>query len=344
MTFYTCAALAVLLIVGFAGAMLPFVSVWDHRLAAARRRSLYDKAAGQTESFTAALQIILALALGADLLAGGWINRLMTGPWAFVWECLVIASAVAALCAAAVLFVRRAGKMAFGVLSGLAATLSSCLLCVLAWGFCLGALTAGTGNEEEAVQSFLVLMAGLHSLGFVFFAAFSLFLGLTSAYALALCWHILCRNRDDFGRDYYTFTLSMRSRQAFCAGLLLTVSAAAMFWLTPVVRARSGAASLRRCVRLSRAHRWYVLPASCRASLVRRFPGGAAHAEAVAGLPCGHSAGRGRVLRARPRVAWRNSYFSELGSLRPYLFSNTAFEKTLLLIAWGPRGSGINPF
>lgn len=244
MTFYTCAALAVLLIVGFAGAMLPFVSVWDHRLAAARRRSLYDKAAGQTESFTAALQIILALALGADLLAGGWINRLMTGPWAFVWECLVIASAVAALCAAAVLFVRRAGKMAFGVLSGLAATLSSCLLCVLAWGFCLGALTAGTGNEEEAVQSFLVLMAGLHSLGFVFFAAFSLFLGLTSAYALALCWHILCRNRDDFGRDYYTFTLSMRARQAFCAGLLLTVSAAAMFWLTPVVDAEHALALL----------------------------------------------------------------------------------------------------
>ena len=69
------------------------------------------------------------------------------------------------------------------------------------------------------------------------FAAFSLFLGLTGAYALALCWHILCRNRDDFGRDFYTFTLSMRARQAACSALLLTVSAAAMFWLTPVVEA-----------------------------------------------------------------------------------------------------------
>lgn len=244
MTFFTCAALAVLLIVGFSGAMLPFVSVWDHRLASVRRRSLYDKCAGQTESFTAALQVLFALALVADLLAGGWINRLMTGPWAFVWECLVLASAVAALCAVAVLFVRRTGKMAFGVLSGLASTLSACLLCILSWGFCLGALTAGAGSEEETVQAFLVLMAGLQSLGFALFAAFSLFLGLTGAYALALCWHILCRNRDDFGRDYYSFALSMRARQAFCAGLLLTVSAAAMFWLTPVVDAERALALL----------------------------------------------------------------------------------------------------
>ena len=26
---------------------------------------------------------------------------------------------------------------------------------------------------------------------------------------LALCWHILRRNADDFGRDYYTFTLAV---------------------------------------------------------------------------------------------------------------------------------------
>lgn len=244
MTFYVCAALAVLLIAGLSGAMLPFVSVWDHRLATARRRSLYDKGAGQTESFTAVLQVLFALALAADLLARGYISRLMTGPWAFVWECLVIAASVAALCAVAVLFVKKTGKMAFGILSGLASTLAACLLCVLAWGFCLGALSAGTGDEQEAVQSFLVLMAGMHSLGFMFFAGFSLFLGLTGAYALALCWHILCRNRDDFGRDFYTFILSMRSRQAFGSGILLTLSAAAMFWLTPVVDAAHALALL----------------------------------------------------------------------------------------------------
>lgn len=244
MTFYTCAALAALLIAGLSGAMLPFISVWDHRLATIRRRSLYDKSAGQTESLTALLQVILALALTADLLANGWITRLMTGPWAFVWECLVLSSAVSALCSVAVLFLRRTGKMALGVVAGIASTLSACLYCVLGWSFCLGAFSAVGEDPEQAVQSFLVLMAGLHSLGFILFAAFSLALALTGAYALALCWHIICRSHDDFGRDYYTFTLSMRGRQAAGAGLLLTVAAAAMFWMNPVVDAAQSLALL----------------------------------------------------------------------------------------------------
>lgn len=243
-TCYTCAALAVLLIVGLSGAMLPFISVWDHRLASARRRSLYDKSAGQTESLTAFLQVLLALALTADLLADGRISRLMAGPWAFVWECLVLACAVSALCSVAVLFLRRTGKMVMGGLAGLASTLAACLLCVLGWSFCLGALGAAGEDPEQAVQSFLVLMAGLQSLGFSLFAAFSLALALTGAYALALCWHILCRRHDDFGRDYYTFTLSMRARQAAGAGLLLTLAAAAMFWMYPVIDAAQSLALL----------------------------------------------------------------------------------------------------
>lgn len=244
MTFYTCAALAALLIAGLSGAMLPFISVWDHRLASVRRRSLYDKSAGQTESLSALVQVILALAFTADLLANGWITRLMAGPWAFVWECLVLSSAVSALCCVAVLFLRRTGRMVLGAFAGIASSLSACLYCVLAWSFCLGALAAAGADEEQAVQSFLVLMAGLHSLGFMLFAAFSLALALTGAYGLALCWHIICRSHDDFGRDYYTFTLSMRARQAAGAGLLLTVAAAAMFWMYPVADAAQSLALL----------------------------------------------------------------------------------------------------
>ena len=230
----------------------------------------------------------------------------MTGPWAFVWERPALASAVAALCAVAVLFVRRTGKMAFGVLSGLASTLSACLLCILSWGFCLGALTAGAGSEEETVQAFLVLMAGLQSLGFALFAAFSLFLGLTGAYALALCWHILCRNRDDFGRDYYSFALSMRARQAFCAGLLLTVSAAAMFWLTPVVDAGQRALALLPFAGVYASH------ALTAGMLCRPLATLLWYAVTHAALPMQKrslaflalcSACGGRVFRARPRVA-----------------------------------------
>ncbi|HJD96603.1 hypothetical protein [Mailhella massiliensis] len=235
MTFYTCAALAVLLFIGLAGAVLPFVCVWDHRLAVARRRSLYDKSAGQTEHLTAALHTVFALGLAADFLADGFINRLMDGPWLFLWEGLVLSSALATFCSVAVLLAGKKGRLCFSVLSGLVAMFAATLLTVLAWAFCLGAFTAGAGDPEEAVTAFLVLLAGLRSLGFALFAAFAVCLALASAYALALCWHILCRGMDDFGRDYYTFTLAMRSRQALCSGLLLTVSAASLFWLHPVV-------------------------------------------------------------------------------------------------------------
>ena len=222
MTFYTCAALAVLLFIGFAGAVLPFVSVWDHRLAVARRRSLYDKSAGQTEHLTAALHTVFALGLAADFLADGFINRLMAGPWVFVWEGLVLSAALATLCSVAALLGGKKGRMVFSVLSGLVAMFSASLLCVLGWAFCLGALTGGGADPA-------------------LFVVFALCLALAAAYGLALCWHILRRNADDFGRDYYTFTLAMRSRQAMSAGLLLTLSAASMFWMYPAV---DGAQSL----------------------------------------------------------------------------------------------------
>ncbi len=245
MTFYTCAALAALLMVGLAAAVLPFVSVWDHRLATARRRSLYDKSAGQTESLTATLQVLFALALAADMLADGVINRMMTGPWAFVWEVLVLACAVAALLSVLVLFARRGLRMGLGVLSGLFAMLAASALCMLAWAFCLGALAQSAGEDmEKATQAFLILVAGMRSLGFALFVGFCLSFALSSAYAFALCWHILCRNRDDFGRDYYTFTLGMRARQAAGAGLLLTLSAASMFWMHPVADAGQSLALL----------------------------------------------------------------------------------------------------
>ncbi len=238
MTFYTCAALAAILMVGLAAAVLPFISVWDHRLATVRRRSLYDKSAGQTESLTATLQLLFALALTADMLMNGVINRMMTGPWLFVWEVLVLAAAVSALFSVLVLFSKRKAKMFFSVLSGLVAMLAACALCVLGWAFCLGALAESAGGDvEKATQAFIILVTGMYSLGFALFVALCVCIAFASAYGLALCWHVLCRNRDDFGRDYYTFTLGMRARQAFGAGLLLTVSAASMFWMYPVVDA-----------------------------------------------------------------------------------------------------------
>ena len=233
MTMIPCAAASALFMAALACAFLPFIAVWDRRLAVIRRRSLYDKSAGQTESLCAGLNLLVAAALSADLLAGGFIDRIMIGPWRFLWEALVMASAFAALCAVIVLFARRGLRSAFGMLTGLAATASSCLICVLMWAFTVGALQVSVAGTEAAAQSFVLVLAGVKSADFLFFVLFSAALAAAVAYGLSLCWHILLRNRDDFGRDFYTFTLGMRSRQASYAGLMLTIVAAVQYSMYP---------------------------------------------------------------------------------------------------------------
>lgn len=235
MTAIQCAAAAALFMAALACAFLPFIAVWDRRHAIVRRRSLYDKSAGQTEALCAALNVLVAAALSADLLAGGCIDGFMVGPWRFLWETLVMTSAFAALCAVIVLFAKRGLRSAFSVLTGLAATASSCLLCVLIWAFFLGALHSSVTSAEAAAESFILVLASVKSAAFVLFVLFSVCLAAASAYALALCWHILLRNRDDFGRDYYTFTLAMRSRQASLAGLMLAMVSAVVYSVHPAM-------------------------------------------------------------------------------------------------------------
>lgn len=244
MLFYSYAVLTVLFLVGLACAVLPFMAVWERRLAVMRRRSLYDKSAGQVETLAAFLQLAFALALGADLFASGHIHRMMSGPWLFLWECLVITSAVSGLFAVGGLFARGGVRMFLYILSGLVSVLAASLLCIFGWAFCLGALNASVEGMEQSVQAFMIVMAGTCSLGFMLFVLFSVCLAATSAYGAALCWHILCRNRDDFGRDYYTFVLTMRAWQAFCSCILLLLGTAALFWMNPVMDPAQGLALL----------------------------------------------------------------------------------------------------
>ena len=233
MTAIQCAAAAALLTAALACAILPFIAVWDRRLAVVRRRSLYDKSAGQVDALCAGLNVLLAAALSADLLMAGCIDRLMLGPWRFLWEVMVMASAFSALCATIVLFVKRGLRSAFSLLAGIAATASACFCCVLVWAFFLGAL----GGAQGAAQSFLLVFAGMRSFGFILFMLVCVCLALCAAYGFALCWHILLRDRDDFGRDYYTFVLGMRSRQASLAGLLLSIAAAVLYSAHPQIAA-----------------------------------------------------------------------------------------------------------
>lgn len=224
MTFLSCLIAAAFFMAALSCAVLPFIAVWDRRLAVLRRRSLYDKSAGQTESLCAALHVLLAVALAADLLIKGNLDAMMVGPWRFPWEVLVLSAAFSALCAVTVLLTKRGLRTAAGVLCGLAGTLSACIVCVLVWSFFLGAFQQSAAGGEQATQAFMLALISVRSLGFLLFALFSVCVAVSGAYGLALCWHILRRGCDDFGRDYYTFVLGMRSRQASYAGLLVTLA------------------------------------------------------------------------------------------------------------------------
>ena len=226
-------AAAAILMVGLACAILPFAAVWDRRLAVARRRSLYDKSAGQVESLTAILGALFAVALGADLLMKGSIDSLMTGPWRVLWEGMVMIAAFAALSAIIVLYAKRGLRNAFSVLSGLAFAASGSLCDLLVWAFLFGAVHVPAAGAEQAAHDLIVVLASLKSADFVLFVLFSVLFAASGAYGLALCWHILLRNRDDFGRDYYSFVLGVRSRQAAHAGLFLSMVAAVQYSLYP---------------------------------------------------------------------------------------------------------------
>lgn len=234
MTYYSYAAAAVLFLAGLAGGMLPFVTAWDRHSAVVRRRSLYDKSAGQVETLTALLLMGYAVLLGLDLLMGGAIDRNMTGPWAMLWELLVMAAAPAALCTAVVLISPPPFKKALSVCGGLFALLGQTGACVLMWAFCLGALTGAGTTPEVAQQAFAVILDRQYWPQLGLFVLFSVLLGLTAAYALSLCWHILCRRKDDFGRDFYSFVLGVRARQSAGAGALLLPVTAVMFVLYPL--------------------------------------------------------------------------------------------------------------
>lgn len=244
MNWYSCAALAGLLLVGLSGAILPFLSIWEHRLAIARRRSLYDKCAGQVEALTALLQMLFAAAIVADLAMGGSIDRLMVGPWRFFWEVLACSSAAAALFSVIATFTKGGVRGFASLFSGLSAMLSASISCLLGWAFLMGALEKSASGAEGVEQAFVLVLTAAQSVMFGVFVLFAVCLAVAGAYALTLCWHILCRRKDDFGRDYYTFVLGMRARQGCHAGFLLLLAAAVLSFFYPMVSAEQALAVL----------------------------------------------------------------------------------------------------
>lgn len=234
--------LSLLLLWLLAGAALPFTVLADRRRAVTRRRSLYDKSADQISGLTWLSQVLLVLALAADLLAGGLVARLAVGPWRPVWLATVGACALAALFSLAGRAARRrrhaGGARVFTWLAGLCGVAAASSGTLFIWGFLRGTgLEAGGSLPTDSVRSALAAAGAVWGAAdpalTAVFGLSCLTLAPATALGLGLCWQTLRRKADDFGRDYYTVTVGGRARRAAYAGALFLLFSALLLWLTP---------------------------------------------------------------------------------------------------------------
>ncbi len=242
MSFAALPVVICLLMASLAGAALPWLALFEHRQALAKRRSLYDKGAIQLAGLAAALLAATALALGADWAAGGAIRRSVAPP---LHPLLLVAIAGAAASAIFSFAGSRAFRASrFGRGCALLAIAGLCALPALAAGLPLAwlALRGFTPEPDLALTvPALIRLVFFVGLGWRLFAAFialCLFWAPACGQALALGWHVLRRRADDFGRDYYQFAVGRRSRLAAYAGALALIPAAFLPWLAPAFSVR----------------------------------------------------------------------------------------------------------
>lgn len=253
MDFYVVPVGAFILLWLAAGAALPFIGLWDRRQAASRRRALFDKSADQLGQATCGLQIVAAAVLAAGYFLDGSLPE-----WSLreAWHPVLGGTAVAAVAAALFSVLgrvavrrRRAGRggavRALTWLSGLGAALSAMGAMALGWGTLCGLTMAPVSGSAAPVSSpgtpdvlgavLTSFRAGGDALPWLY-ALLWLFLAVAAGQGVGLCWHLLRRNADDYGRDYYTLVVSTRARQAAYAGAASLAFAALFLWLAPGFR------------------------------------------------------------------------------------------------------------
>ncbi|MBO4316821.1 MAG: hypothetical protein J5855_00890 [Mailhella sp.] len=214
---------AILLIVGGALCVMPFLCLSDRFAAAAQKRSVFEKSASQLAVPAGIALMLLAAALAADIYAVGSISRIC----ALSQQTPVLLGCGTACAAAAGLLLTAGGRLkktapyALAAIAGGAALLSSVFLS--------GVVTRGrvpaSWADFAAEPSFMGLWAG-----FCVFSAFFF------AENMAVLWYGLRRGKDDFGRDYYTAMPKRRSWRGVFFGIsTLIFGMALLFTAQPSV-------------------------------------------------------------------------------------------------------------
>lgn len=196
---------------------LPFMALAGQALATARRRIFYDKCARQLAMlaailapftlFMTTLTVVRAMQMEQDLLVG---------PYRMPILALLALMAGTSLCAVAYLVTwkRLAGVPLLHRLLGLAAGVGGVKTLFIALGLLRALFVPGhplpaSGTAIETMRALLLpdasslLWASL---------ALALCAAATGAGTLGMQWLVLRRQRDDFGRDHYNFSLP------WCAG------------------------------------------------------------------------------------------------------------------------------
>ncbi len=220
------------------GLILPFFSFCDRWRAHAERRSLFDKSARQIELLQTVILAPLSALLCADLLCAGRIYAAMQGVWAWNFLALCIFCSVAAILSFLALF---APKQAAHWIST-----ATCLVGILPLGSGLACASHWLAGGEAFAQpastavppDLIGLLTGQDAALFLCILSFLLAASLALASLVALCWHIVCRLKADYGRDFYTLILSRRARLAWKTILVLIAASAPLLFIRPSISPR----------------------------------------------------------------------------------------------------------
>ncbi len=228
------AAFFLLLILGSAG--LPFMALTGQAMAVAKRRSFYDKCGRQMATLTAILAPLALLMLG--LAVGRSVQMdptLLESPLflpIIALGSLILSSAVFAVlyaCTWTRLKELRAVHQIFGLAAGLGMMKALYVALAVARAmFVSGHPLPATGTPVEIMRA--VLLPASPSLMLPCLAT-ALCAGVAVTGLFAMIWLILRRNADDFGRDYYNFTMSWCASWATCGYAVCIAPLAYLMWL-----------------------------------------------------------------------------------------------------------------
>lgn len=222
-------------------AFLPVLCLLDNQLATRTKRAIFKKSVNQINILGIFSWLFLSHALLADYLAHGFAytyfyqNSITANLFFFG-----MVGAFATLINFCIM--KKFKNTGMYLITSLISLTTACLLFILAWVF-LRNIDLVTLNSIKdifvissmpSISSQATEIVGLwDQLIFVFYLATSLLMGFVAAKSMLLCWYVIRRNRDDYGRDYYTQIIQTRAQQLVYSGSLFLLLTAAFMWNIP---------------------------------------------------------------------------------------------------------------